>query len=139
MTYSGIRKEKNTEYARLDRARHLEVRRAHARARKKYRYDNDPVFKLKTLIRNRISKILRPSTKPATSMQLVGCSAEELKEYLTQQFTTGMSWNNYGKWHVDHRESFASIDIDDAESVRRVCHYSNLQPLWAADNIRKGG
>jgi HNH endonuclease. len=51
-----------------------------------------------------------------------------------------MSWDNYGRdgWHIDHIRPCASFDLTDPEQQRQCFHYTNLQPLWAADNIRKG-
>jgi hypothetical protein len=49
-----------------------------------------------------------------------------------------MSWNNWGKWHLDHIIPLASVDLTVRENVLKVCHYTNIQPLWAEDNIRKG-
>ena len=71
-------------------------------------------------------------------MDLVGCSIPELRKRLTQQFLPGMTWDNYGKWHIDHIRPCASFDLTDPEQQKQCFHYSNLQPLWAADNLRKG-
>jgi hypothetical protein len=51
-----------------------------------------------------------------------------------------MTWENYGSWHIDHIKPFTAFDdLTDPEQQREVCHYTNLQPLWAEDNLRKGG
>jgi hypothetical protein len=65
---------------------------------------------------------------------------EQLRQHLEAQFTDGMSWDNYGRdgWHIDHIRPCASFDLTDPEQQRQCFHYTNLQPLWAADNIRKG-
>ncbi len=49
-----------------------------------------------------------------------------------------MSWDNYGEWHIDHIVPLSSFDLTDKSQVNKVCHYTNLQPLWAIDNLRKG-
>lgn len=71
---------------------------------------------------------------------LLGCSSQQLREHLERQFLPGMTWDNYGKhgWHVDHVRPCASFDLTDPEQQHQCFHYTNLQPLWAADNIRKG-
>lgn len=51
-----------------------------------------------------------------------------------------MSWDNYGRggWHIDHIRPLLSFDLSDTEQAKQAFHYSNLQPMWQADNIRKG-
>lgn len=71
-------------------------------------------------------------------MRDLGCSIEQLKEYLAARFQPGMSWSNHGEWHIDHIVPLSSVDLEDQEQLLKVCHYSNLQPLWAGDNSRKG-
>ena len=70
---------------------------------------------------------------------MIGCTIERLRNHLEAQFTDGMSWENYGKngWHVDHIRPCASFDLTDPEQQRQCFHYTNLQPLWATDNMRK--
>jgi len=70
-------------------------------------------------------------------MELVGCSIEELMKHIESQFTDGMSWENQGEWHIDHVRPCASFDLTDEQQQRECFHYTNLQPLWAEDNLRK--
>lgn len=72
------------------------------------------------------------------TIELVGCSIEYLRKYLEVQFDDKMTWQNYGKWHIDHIIPCASFDLSDIEQQKKCFHYTNLQPLWAIDNIRKG-
>jgi hypothetical protein len=71
--------------------------------------------------------------------KLVGCSSNYLKAYLEIQWEDGMSWENYGRhgWHIDHIRPCASFDLTDPAQQRECFHYTNLQPLWAAENIQK--
>ena len=71
-------------------------------------------------------------------MELSGCSKEELYTFLEAEFSEGMTWENYGKWHVDHIRPCASFNLEDVEEQKKCFHWTNLQPLWAVDNIRKG-
>ena len=69
---------------------------------------------------------------------MLGCSIEFFMEYIEKQFKSGMTWQNYGAWHVDHVRPCASFDLTDHEQQKICFHYSNLQPLWAVDNLKKG-
>ena len=71
-------------------------------------------------------------------MKLCGCSLEKLKQHLESQFTEGMTWDNKGDWHVDHIKPCASFDLTNPEEQKKCFHYTNLQPLWALDNMKKG-
>jgi hypothetical protein len=70
-------------------------------------------------------------------MSLVGCRLEVLIEHLESKFLYGMSWENYGKdgWHIDHKIPLSSAKTD--REIYELCHYTNLQPLWAKDNLKK--
>ena len=72
-------------------------------------------------------------------MKLVGCTLDELKNHLEKQFTKGMTWKNYNYrgWHVDHIIPCSSFDLIDPEQQKECFHYTNLQPLWGKDNIKK--
>jgi hypothetical protein len=70
--------------------------------------------------------------------ELLGCSIENLKKHLEKQFTQGMSWKNYGKWHVDHIKPCANFDLSKKTEQQKCFNYNNLQPLWAVDNLKKG-
>lgn len=73
-------------------------------------------------------------------MEMLGCSVEDLKTKLEAQFQSGMSWDNYGRtgWHIDHIRPCASFDLSDPMQQAECFHYTNLQPLWALDNMKKG-
>ncbi len=107
----------------------------------KKRLSIDPVFKALKNMRRRLSHAVHDqgTMKVDTSMKLFGCSAEVLKKHLEAQFTDGMSWDNYGThgWHIDHIKPCASFDLTVDEEQKKCFNYSNLQPLWAEDNIRK--
>jgi hypothetical protein len=71
----------------------------------------------------------------------LGCDKEFLREYIENQFTEGMSWDNYGnregQWSLDHIKP-VSLYYDNPELLPELIHYTNLQPLWHVDNVRKG-
>ena len=71
-------------------------------------------------------------------MELVGCTIKELKMHLESKFLKGMNWKNYGKWHIDHHTPVVEFNLSKIEEQKKCFHYSNLQPLWATQNLRKG-
>lgn len=114
------------------------------RQRKKYYARNkrltDPLFKLKANLQRRCNAAVRAAkiNKSKGTLELLGCTPGALKIYLEAKFIDGMSWDNQGKWHIDHIRPCASFDLTDPEQQKQCFHYSNLQPLWASDNIKKG-
>jgi hypothetical protein len=104
-----------------------------------YRYHNStPLEKrIKRNLRSRLNKALQGNYKTGSAVRDLGCSIEELKKYLESKFQDGMTWDNYGQWHIDHIRPLCSFNLQDPEELKKVCHYSNLQPLWAKDNLDK--
>ena len=100
----------------------------------------DPHFKLKMQLTHRIYLALKVKgiSKSKRTMELLGCTVEELWKHLESKFQPGMTKENYGKWHVDHIRPCASFDLTDPKQQSICFHYTNLQQLWAKDNIRKG-
>ena len=86
-------------------------------------------------LRDRIRRALGPLPKGHYSL---GCTPAELRVHIERQFLKGMSWANRVDWHVDHIRPLASFDLTDPDQLRAACHFSNLRPLWAEDNLRKG-
>jgi hypothetical protein len=76
--------------------------------------------------------------KAGSAVRDLGCSISELKVYIESKFQSGMSWNNYGKWHIDHIKPLVKFDLQDRAQFLEACHFTNLQPLWAEQNILKG-
>ena len=95
-------------------------------------------FRILGILRRRLWNALKGNCKSARTVQLLGCSIEFLKDYLTKKFTTGMSFDNYGKWHIDHVNPCASFDLSKPCEQQKCFHYTNLQPLWANENQSKG-
>jgi hypothetical protein len=97
-------------------------------------------FRIKEVLRSRLVKLLKNKPKVGSAVQDLGCSIDQLKAHLESQFQPGMSWESYGKcgWHIDHIKPLASFDLTDENQLKQACHYTNLQPLWARDNLSKG-
>ena len=98
-----------------------------------------PYEKIAATIRSRIYDLLKHGYKSERTENLLGCSMKELKIYLEQKFLPGMSWENYGfyGWHADHVRPLASFDLTKPEEQKKAFHHTNLQPLWAKDNLHK--
>ena len=110
----------------------------HIKEYKNNKYYEDTLYKLSHNIRNRVRDFLKLNniSKKNKTFDIVGCSPEYLKEYLEKQFTEGMSWELMGKHiHIDHIIPLSSANTE--EEVYKLCHYTNLQPLWAEDNLKK--
>jgi hypothetical protein len=149
--------EKNLEWRTTNREKWLEIR-------KQYRVNNnDKIVAYRqatkaqkaewernhrhTNIQYRLAGNLRSRLKVALlknknenrqwAVRDLGCTIPELMDYLAAKFTEGMTWGNYGEWHIDHVRPLASFDLTDPEAAKLACHYTNLQPLWAVDNLSK--
>lgn len=97
-------------------------------------------FKISQLLRSRILKVLhnQKTTKSVALLSLLGCSIEQLRQYLEQQFKEGMTWQNHGKvWHIDHYIPCSYFDLSDLKQQKICFNWRNLQPLWWDENIRK--
>jgi len=99
--------------------------------------NNDPGFKLLTNLRIEIYHALQNNQKSGHTTDLLGCSIEFFKQYLESQFQPGMSWDNQGKWHIDHIIPCSSFNLLVPDQQRLCFNYHNLQPLWARDNMSK--
>jgi len=147
-----IREEKKKDYQKNKEARkktgrkwrqnNKEKTNLHERSRK----INDPCYKLKCNLRTRLKVIIKKGTKVGSAVRDLGCSADYLRWWLEQNFhnhpTTGeiMTWENYGKngWHIDHIIPLSMVNLQDEYWFKKVCHFTNLQPLWREENIAKG-
>lgn len=127
-------KERNTTWKKNNAEYQKKYIREYVATRSAY----DSQFRLACNLRSRLRIALKNGnfSKKDTLKEYLGCSLDQLKLYLESKFAQGMSWNNYGKWHIDHIVPFASAKNN--EELIKLCHYSNLQPLWAYDNLSKG-
>jgi hypothetical protein len=120
----------------ISRARervNVTVKGAYIRRREKI----DVEFRLLQRIRGRISAVLKGRLKNSAALKLIGCTLPELKAHLEKQFKAGMSWSNYGEWHIDHIRPCASFDFNNPVSLSQCFNYTNLQPMWKLDNAKK--
>ncbi len=102
----------------------------------------NPIFRMHASISSHMNESLRCAyrNKDRRSWEtLVGYTKEDLKIHLESLFKDGMSWDNYGKWHIDHIRPVASFNITSAEceDFKKCWALENLQPLWAEENFKK--
>ena len=121
--------EKRKEYRKNYKPRKREQR--------KERRNTDPIFNLTNRMRGRLRKylIILNISKKNKTFEIVGCSPQFLKEHLEKQFVDGMTWENRSEWHIDHKIPLSSAKTE--EELYKLCHYTNLQPLWAEENLKK--
>lgn len=133
-------KEKISAYNRS--RRHLESFRLAVNKRRRDRLKTDPIFRFKTTLRNRLRLGFkaRGLSKERRTIEYLGMSYPQLRDYIQDKFLPGMTWDNYGsgagKWNLDHILPLSMAETQD--DLLRLCHYTNLQPLWHMDNLIKG-
>lgn len=88
-------------------------------------------------LRRRIPNAVRGVCFSPRTKELLGISLQGFKNYLEKKFVEGMSWDNYGKWHADHTLPLSSFDLSKEEELRKAFHYTNIQPMWARQNLQK--
>ena len=137
--YAQANKHKDAPRLAKWRAENHGKYRATANSYKADRYGSNPQFNISCRLRSRLNAIMAKvgSSKAATTEALLGCSFSHFTERLESQFSQGMNWSNYGDWHIDHIRPCASFDLTDEAQQRECFHYTNLQPLWAVDNLMK--
>ena len=131
-------KKANNKYRNgINRNNHLIKKREQ---NKKYYYGSIE-YKLGQILRSKLWRSLKnqKADKDDSALELIGCSKIELVNYLESHFKEGMSWENWTLhgWHIDHIRPISSFDLSDPSQIKQCFHYSNLQPLWAIDNLKK--
>jgi hypothetical protein len=150
-----IKEQRRKERAKLNAARKQEKEeevkrkarewarnnRSIVNARLKKRLAENINFRIATRMRTLIFVSLRKRgvCKSGKTNSLLGCTIPELRQHLESKFLPGMTWGNHSRngWHIDHIRPCASFDLSDPEQQKTCFHYTNLQPLWAKDNMRK--
>lgn len=136
--YYMANSDKKAEYNRQYRLENKEE--INKTKRKYYRKAivTDYNYRIKMMLRTRMYNALRGSAKAASTIDLLGCSIDYFMEYIKEQFKPGMTWENHGEWHLDHIKPCALFDFSEPAQQKECFHYTNMQPLWAVDNIIKG-
>lgn len=141
----GIKKRKweqaNLEHVRASHRRWASQNKAVLNERAiRYRLEH-PHARVTHTLRSRLYSVLKTRRSSGRLMSFIGLkSAAELLQHLESLWLPGMSWDNYGKkgWHIDHVRPLSSYDLSNIAEVAKASHYTNLQPLWWRDNLKKG-
>jgi len=113
----------------------------------KLKLKTDVNFRIAFYLRNRLREAIKENTKSNHTIELLGCKVEFLRSYLEKKFKKGMTWRNHGngwngkglqEWNIDHIKPCAKFDLSKPSEQRKCFHYTNLQPLWADENRKKG-
>ena len=131
--YNQSQMERKRSWRAKNRERHLATSRAYDA---KQRAENLQ-RRISKNLRHRLRKAMLGETKGVSAVRDLGMSIPEFRCYIESMFVAGMTWENYGAWHLDHNKPLAAFDLSDPEQARAACHYSNIQPLWALDNHKK--
>jgi hypothetical protein len=131
--------EKQRAYNRTSAKRH----RAKITRKDAERRCSDPVYRLTKNLRRRLGLLITAAKakqyRTGGVRGLIGCTLELLRSHLESKFSPEMTWENYGaRWHVDHIRPISHFDITSADGARAANHFTNLQPLWAGENLSKG-
>jgi hypothetical protein len=128
---------KYKEKSKISRRAYKQANKAKLNDKRKARKVNDPVFKLSINLRSRLYSALKRGSFKGSAVRDLGCSLNFLKSYLESLFQPGMTWDNWTTegWHIDHIIPLATAKTP--EDMIKLCHYTNLQPLWAVDNLSK--
>ena len=134
--YSQIHKEEISAYKKKYKQENKEKILTY----KKEKIKTDLQYRLARNLRSRLRSAIKNNQKSGSAVKDLGCSIQELRAHLESKFQPGMSWDNYGLygWHIDHIQPLASFDLEDREQFLKSNHFTNLQPLWAEDNLKKG-
>lgn len=136
--YREIHYENRREYDKGYREKYKPIRNA----REKERLLTEPLYALKKRMRNNLLSYMKSSgrKKPSHTQDVIGCTYEELKAHFESQFTDGMTWEIFCTTdliHIDHILPVSSFDFSDDNEIKKCFHYTNLQPLWKIDNLKK--
>ena len=111
----------------------------YAKTRSRKLYKECSQHKMRVLLRNRLNLAIKNKSKSGSAVRNLGCTIEEFIKYIESKFTSGMAWDNWGKvWHLDHIIPISMFDLSDEIQLQKACHYTNMQPLIAMDNLKKG-
>lgn len=136
--YDKNYRERNTEKIRHHKQSEEFKREKNRKARE--RYHSDKAYRIEKCLRAsflQALKLYNDGRKTTSIKNLIGCSIHDLVLHIQNKFKEGMTWDNYGDWHIDHIYPCSRFDLNSKREQLMCFHYTNLQPLWASENIKK--
>jgi hypothetical protein len=132
--YRNLKKESVQTYQKEYRIKNKQQLACYYRTK----HNSNINTKIASNLRNRLRRAIK--FKTGSAIKELGCSIDEFKLYMESKFQDGMTWDNYGLkgWHIDHIVPLNNFDLTNMEEFKIAVHYTNLQPLWAKDNLSKG-
>jgi len=129
----------NKKKASITSAKYYQKNKRRIYLREKERRKNNPITKLTYILRSRTSMAIRKQYKTGSSLKLLGCSPKKALQYIENQFTPEMNWDNHGRygWHIDHIKPVSSFNLSNLKQQKECFNYKNLQPLWWQENLQK--
>lgn len=129
------REKRNATQRRYNKT---EERRLYRRNLRRRQREYDINYRILCSLRTRLNSALKGLNKSNRTIELLGCDIDFLRLHLAAQFTDGMNWANYGKWQIDHVIPCAEFDLRDPNQQHQCFNFSNLKPMWAIENAKKG-
>lgn len=131
---------RNKQYKKTDAGKESQKKSGRKWSAKKRKEDIN--FRLKMNLRNATKNALKWGSKGGSAISNLGCSIEIYRSYLESKFQPNMSWDNYGagpgKWNIDYIKPLSKFDLSDGNQFLEACHYTNTQPMWSEENLKKG-
>jgi len=126
------------DYAKSNRLLNIEKYKSYARNYVKNRKINDMSYRLRAVLCSRMHSAITRGSKSGSTLELTGCTIKFFKNFIAHKFTDGMTWENYGKWELDHIIPCVKFNLCDPIQQKQCFHYTNYQPLWKTINRKKG-
>jgi hypothetical protein len=134
----SARRYKNNNRDKIQARERSEEKMRAKKAYREHKMMTDPNWRIRYILRNRFQSLIKKEFKKSSCLDILGCSVKEFKQYIEIKFEPGMMWSNHGKWHIDHIVPCSKFDLTNYENQKICFHYSNMQPMWAKDNLAKG-
>lgn len=134
--YSSVKEKRKQQFKDYYQKNREYLVKKNSRQTTKRRQTNIQV-RIAANLRRRINHIIKGQNKNGSAVKDLGCSLFQLQIHLEKQFSKGMTWENYGIWHIDHIKPLSLFNLLDREEFLQACNYKNLQPLWGKDNLAK--
>jgi len=132
-------RQNNKEKIKIEKKKYYQNNKEKIYTQINNKLKTDIHFKLAHYLRSRIRLAIKNNQKSGSAVKDLGCSIPEFKTYLESKWKEGMNWDNYGfyGWHIDHIIPLDSFNLQNRKEFLKACHYTNLQPLWAGENLMK--